>query len=329
MRHMEVAARQSQSCAMICGIVASNRTMNKKLSFDVKERMVTLAGSCFWYWNNFYSFLDSSGVPRRVRERYPRESFNKYETMRNILNDLDQTEDMDTINSLISNFYRLRGPIDRDALDVPRAVALLKEFREVVGNDPIEMEIQRQSRDKARKAHEEEIRQYINRKRRLDDINNTFVELATSTEISVQNRGYALERLFFELLAHCEFDFQKPFRTTSGEQIDGHFRYEKFDYLVEMKWTEGLTKQQDLSTFDGKIRGKAQSTRGFFLSANGFDEYAITKFSGDAPRIVLMTGEDLALVLSGRISFDDAMKAKVDAIVRKGEILFPLRTVAT
>ena len=302
--------------------------MKKTLSYEAKERMVTLAGACFWYWNNFYSFLDSSGVPLRIRQRYPRESFNKHQTMRNILNDLDQAEEFDTINSLISNFYRLRGPVDRDALDVPKAVALLNEFRELVGNDPIELEIQRQSRDKARKVHKEGIQQHRDRQRRLEDLNIAFIELASPSKISEQKRGYALERLFFELLGHCEFDFRKPFRNASGEQIDGHFRYEKFDYLVEIKWTEGLTRQPDLSIFDGKIRGKAQSTRGFFLSANGFDENAIIKFSGDAPRIVLMTGEDLALVLSGRINFDDAMKAKVDAIVRQGEILYPLRAVA-
>jgi hypothetical protein len=50
---------------------------------------------------------------------------------------------------------------------------------------------------------------------------------------------------------------------------------------------------------------------------------------GDLPRIILMTGEDLALVLSGRVLFVDAMKAKVDAIVRLGNILFPVRLVAT
>ena len=42
-----------------------------------------------------------------------------------------------------------------------------------------------------------------------------------------------------------------------------------------------------------------------------------------------MTGEDLALVLNEQITFDDAMKAKVDAIVRKGQIYLPLREIAT
>lgn len=303
--------------------------MKKKLSFDAKEKMVSLAGACFWYWNSFHSFLDSSGVPRRLRDRYPRESFNKYQAMRNILTDLDQAGNTDTINSIISNFYKLRGPLDRDVLDVPKAKALLEEFRQLVGNDPIEMEIRRQAQEKARAAHEESIQEHRFRQQKLEDLNREFSGLAASTDISHQKRGFALEGLFFELLAYCEFDYRKPYRTTTGEQIDGHFRYEKFDYLVEAKWKDGLTKQSDLSVFDGKIRGKAQSTRGFCLSANGFDQNAINKFSGDAPRIVLMTGEDLVLVLDGHISFDDAMKAKVDAIVRKGEILLPLRTVAT
>ena len=46
--------------------------MGKRIRFDIKEQMVGLSGACFWYWNSFYSFLDSSGVPRQVYQRYPR-----------------------------------------------------------------------------------------------------------------------------------------------------------------------------------------------------------------------------------------------------------------
>jgi hypothetical protein len=35
--------------------------MVKKLSFEAKEKIVALSGACFWYWNSFYSFLDSCG----------------------------------------------------------------------------------------------------------------------------------------------------------------------------------------------------------------------------------------------------------------------------
>lgn len=44
--------------------------------------------------------------------------------------------------------------------------------------------------------------------------------------------------------------------------------------------------------------------------------------------MTLMTGEDLALVLSGMTTFVDTMRVKVDAIVRHGRILLELRSVA-
>jgi len=132
------------------------------------------------------------------------------------------------------------------------------------------------------------------------------------------------KQIFCDLLQISELEYLKPYKTPDGEQIDGHFRYEKFDYLIETKWEDGQIKQKDLSIFDGKIKGKAQSTRGLFVAANGFDENAVIKFSGDSPRIILMTEKDLAMVLNGRVLFHDAMKAKIEAIVRYGNINFPI-----
>jgi hypothetical protein len=299
--------------------------MSKKLSFDIKERMVTLAGTCFWFWDSFYSFLDSSGVPKELQRRYPREAFSKYTAMRNILGDLEATGNTAVIEGLVSNFYRLRSPADRDKLDVDRAKGLLAEFRSAVGNDPIERELQNRERKRARAAYEDAVEDRRTQQARLGDLNSRFLSLASTTEVTAQQRGFRLEDLFFDLLQFSEFEYTPPFRTPGNEQVDGHFKYEKFDYLVEAKWEQEVTKQPALSVFDGKIRGKAQSTRGLFLSAAGFDEHGIRKFSGDAPRIVLMTGEDLALVLGGHFSFADAMKAKIDAIVRHGTIHLPLR----
>lgn len=303
--------------------------MAKKLGYEAKEKMVALSGACFWYWNSFYSFLDSCGVSKALQKRYPRDAYNKYQMMRSILGDLEQTGDLELINSIASAFYRLKTAIDRDSLDEKKAKKLLDEFREVIGNDPIEAEIQKREKEKAKAAHVQTIASRRAQSKRLEDINAEFIRLMVANELTPQKRGYKLEDIFFELLHFSEFEHTKPYRTPDGEQIDGHFRYEKFDYLVEAKWTAGLTKQEDLSIFDGKIRGKAQSTRGFFISANGFDESAIGKFSGDAPRIILMIGEDMALVLGGQVLFVDAMKAKIDAIVRYGNIFFPLRRIAT
>ena len=301
--------------------------MAKKLSFEAKEKMVALSGACFWYWNSYYSFLDTCGVHRELRGRYPREAFNKYDLMRNLLSDLEQAGKTKILNAIASNFYRLSGPVDRDQLDIDKARLLLQEFRALLGNDPIEAEIKRQKQAQQRKRHKFAVNRNRIRSEQLEQLNERFISLHALHDITPQQRGFDLEELFFDLLAFCEFEHKRPFRSSASEQIDGHFRYEKFDYLVEVKWTKKLTKQDALSIFDGKIRGKAQSTRGFFLSASGFDQSAIDKFSGDSPRIILMSGEDLALVVDGQLRFEDAMRDKIDAIVRKGQILLPLRSL--
>lgn len=298
--------------------------MAKRISFELKELMVSLSGTCFWFWNSYYSFLDSCGVPKSLQQRFPKESFNKYQVMRNILSVLEENGKIEIINNIISNFFRLRNAVDKDSLDQKKAKELLGEFRELVGSDPIDLEIKKREQEKAKETYSKTIIEKCSQKERLEALNSEFIRLASSQEETPQKRGFKLETLFFDLLQLNEFTYSKPYRTPDGEQIDGHFQYEKFDYLVEAKWVDGLTKQKDLSIFDGKIRGKAQSTRGLFLSANGFDENAVVKFSGDSPRIILMTGADLAMILNGQVLLYDAFKAKIDAIVRYGNILHPI-----
>lgn len=302
--------------------------MKKKLGFEAKEKIVELSGACFWFWASFYSFLDSCEVSKSLQKKYPREAYNKYSMMRGILTELDTTGGLETINSIASGFYKLKGAIDRDHLDDVKAKRLLQEFRELIGDDPIDTEIQKRKRDEHRLLHQKTIDERQRNTINMQKINSQFFSLLNDSGITPQQRGYQLETIFFELLRLSEIEHNKPYKHQQ-EQIDGHFRYDKFDYLVEVKWTEGLTKQPDLSVFDGKIRGKAQSTRGFFISANGFDESAVHKYSGDSPRIILMTGEDMTLVLSGQIDFCDLIRAKIDAIVRLGVILYRARDIRT
>ncbi|MBI1315099.1 hypothetical protein GC176_27730 [bacterium] len=301
--------------------------MPKRIAFDIKERMVSLSGACFWYWNSFYSFLQSSGVPRSLYERYPKDSYNKYQVMRNVLCVLEDQGRLEDINQLISNFYRLKNAVDREKLDCERAKALLQEFRDAVGNDPIETEIRKRESEKAREVYRTSLNDTVTKRSVLAELNERFLALASLTDVTPQQRGFRLETLLFDLLHFAEIEHAKPFRTSDGEQIDGHFKFEKFDYLVEAKWVAGPIKHPDLSVFDGKIRGKAQSTRGLFLAAEGFDENAIKKFSGDAPRIVLMTGQDLAIILGGTVPLIDVLRAKLDAIVRFGIINHPASSI--
>jgi len=132
--------------------------MAKKIRFEVKEKIVSLTGACFWYWNNFYSFLDSCGVSRTIYKLYPKETYNKYDVMRSILEYLENKNDIDTINNIISNYYKMKNAIDKDNLDNFKAQELLKEFKILVGTDPIENEIQKLKQKEHNKNRDETIK---------------------------------------------------------------------------------------------------------------------------------------------------------------------------
>lgn len=298
--------------------------MAKKLSYQAKEKIVELSGACFWYWNRFYSFLDSCEVPKQLYNRYPKETYNKYNVMRNVLDVLEAQNHLDIINNIISAFYQMTNAIDKDNLDNEKAKSLLNEFKTLVGTNPIENEI------KIKKEQEHRIQKHneLAKKKEIDDslstLNKEFLNLFSNKTFTPQQRGFEFEKIFSELLRINEFNYSPPYKTDT-EQIDGYFSFEKFDYLVELKWTSDSIKQKDLSIFDGKLKGKAQSTRGLFISINGFDQNSIFKFTGDSPIIILMDGADLTYILSKRFSFYDALMIKATKLAKYGEIFYSLQ----
>lgn len=285
----------------------------KKIDFNTKNKLISLAGACFWYWNNFYSFLESCGIPSSIYLQFGKE--NKYQVMRSILEFLERQGKYELIQNIAVEFYNFT-PSEKE-IDEEKANGLLDEFRKSMGNSLIDNKLEQQNLKSQIEANKRIIEERENVKQKLGVLKNDFMGLQATPD--KQHRGYALEKIFFDLLGLEEFEHKLPYKT-SGEQIDGHFNYEKFDYLVELKWTEGQCKQKDLSIFEGKINSKAQSTRGLFLSVNGFDENCIAKNSGDAPRVIFADGKDLFCVLDDRISFFDLMKLKVDQLVRMGKI---------
>lgn len=286
----------------------------KKLDFNIKDKIINLSGACFWYWNTFYSFLESCGVSSSIYRAFGKEG-GKYQVMRSILELLERQQRYDIIKEISKQFYNFAP--SEDGIDKEKANKLLEDFRKTVGPSILEeeiskIELKRKVEEQRRISEENKIQ-----KQKLGKLKEKFLRLNTLND--KQRRGFEIEPLFFELLELEEFEVHKPYRIT-GEQLDGHFKYEKFDYIVEIKWTDGTTNQSDLSIFDGKIRGKGQSTRGFFLSINGFDDNAVSKFSGDSPRIILMDGQDLFLIFEEITTFYDLMKLKTDALARKGYI---------
>lgn len=292
----------------------------KKLNLETKSLMVQLGGNCFWFWNSFYSFLRSCKVPERLLLKYPKESFNKYDIMRNVLNDLDTSGQLEILQELISGFYQLKNPVDKDVKDPELAKRLLKEFKEHVGNDPIEEEIKKRETFQKQKIYVEAVESLKSKSSKLNAIKITFLKLLSDSNMTPQKKGFVLEDLFYSVLELEEFEYKKPFRN-STQQIDGLFKFKSFDYLSEIKLQGPTIKEKELAVFDNKIKGKAQSTRGFFLAPNGFDKGHIRSFQGNSPRLILMDGVDLMNILEERKTFYDIMSYKAEYLLKTGEIL--------
>ena len=140
-----------------------------------------------------------------------------------------------------------------------------------------------------------------------------------------QKRGYGLEDLLAELFEAHEIPYRRPYRTAT-EQIDGHFKFEEFDYLVEARWRSEPPSESDLASFKMKVDKKLEGTRGVFLSVVGFRPEVILEFTrGVSSNIILFDGSDISLILEGHISLIDALDLKIQKASQQGIIYFPLR----
>jgi hypothetical protein len=156
----------------------------------------------------------------------------------------------------------------------------------------------------------------------LQDLNERLLKLAM---LKPQDRGFAFERFLTDLFTVYDLDPRRSFRLT-GEQIDGSFQLRQEIYLLEAKWQDARTAQADLLTFAGKVEGKAQWSRGLFLSYSGFSEDGLQAFArGRRTSIICMDGLDLAQVLSGRLDLVDVIERKKRRAAETGSAFVPVR----
>ena len=162
------------------------------------------------------------------------------------------------------------------------------------------------------------------RAEKVAQLRSAFYVLASSTD-DPQKRGYGLEDLLAELFELHDITYRRPYRTQT-EQIDGHFEFKGFDYLVEARWRATQPTEADLGGFKLKVDKKLASTRGLFISMPGFRTEVVMELTrGTSSSIVLMDGADLALVLEGQVSLPDALDMKVQKAAQEGIVFLPLR----
>lgn len=165
--------------------------------------------------------------------------------------------------------------------------------------------------------HSAKIRESIAFGEKLAALKDEFWQMVANE--NAQERGYQFERLLNELFHLFDMLPKAAFKIT-GEQIDGSFTFDNDDYILEAKWQKNLINAADLYAFGGKISGKLKNTLGLFISLNGFSADATETGSSIVKSMILMDGQDLMMVLDGRIRFNELIFIKRRHASDTGEI---------
>lgn len=136
-------------------------------------------------------------------------------------------------------------------------------------------------------------------------------ELMGLQPLTPQKRGFAFEVFLNKLFHAFQLSSRNAFRLV-GEQIDGSFQLKQDVYLVEAKWENHKTGQSDLLVFSGKVEGKAQWSRGLFVSYSGFTKEGLEAFArGRSTRIICMDGFDLYCILQHGLNLIEVINQKM------------------
>jgi hypothetical protein len=283
------------------------------LSYDLKDQIIQCFGKCFHYKDNVESFLRSAGVSRELAVKYKDEA--KFVWARKTLNDLENFEDGKIIQRrILGELCKLRNVPD-EVPDRNAGLDALRKLKIMVAEKQIQFEEQK-TETKSRTEQLKDRTQIIQeRNNKLSELREFFFKALTDE--NRQKAGYDLEHILKELFALSEIDYKKPYKTDT-QQIDGHFKFEGFNYLVEAKWRKDMPNENEIGGFQRKVITKLESTRGLFVSVNGYREEVINQFNGQGANIILMTGEDLTHILEGRIELKDALHIKIDKASQYG-----------
>lgn len=224
----------------------------------------------------------------------------------------------------LTELCKLRSLPDKDAPNPDAGIDALRELKRVAVEHDLVMADERTRAGDRKAIATEKARIVAERQALLARLREDFVK-AVSTS-NRQSAGYSLEDILEQLFPVFEIEYRKSFRTET-QQIDGYFRFEGFDYLVEAKWRADQPPEQEIGGFKRKVDTKLESTRGVFLSIPGFRDEVVRQFSGERSNILFMTGQDLMYVLEGRVDLRDVLRTKIEKAAQEGRVLMPVSSI--
>lgn len=292
------------------------------LPADIKSQLIAVCGRAFYYKHLLFDIFARAGIPKGMFLEYQEQP--KFVIARQLLDDLERMGDDGLLlqRRLLTELCKLKTLPDDAVFDRDAGLDALRKLKELAVEHDLEVGGQAERAERTAAEAEARAQRARERERRLKELNDAFAAMCSAPDR--QARGYQLEDLVSQLFALYDIRYHKPYRTDT-EQVDGHFHFRGFDYLVETRWRQEQTTLADLLAFKGKVDRKIESTRGLFISVSGFrpdvDEYL--RQAGSA-NLILMDGQDLALILDARPSLIDALQVKADKASQQGRLFFPL-----
>ncbi len=291
--------------------------------YDILESMVQCFGRAFYYKDGLSSFFLSCGVPRELNDKYRDQA--KFVWARRLLTELGQTEHGQLVQRrILTELCKLRNLPDENVPDRDAGLAALRQLKHLALAQKLCVKEARQEKQERSRLYEERQEVMQRRRKKLDSLRKVFNEAATSS--NRQGAGYSLEDLLKELFALFEIEYKKSYRTAT-QQIDGFFQFEGFHYLIEAKWRQDMPTEQEIGGFKQKVDTKLESTRGIFISIQGFRQDVIDQFSKRGDNIILMDGLHLIEVLEGRLDLRDVIRAIIESAAQKGIAYTPVSTL--
>jgi len=294
------------------------------LPYDILDAMIQCFGRAFHYKDGMTSFLLSCGVSRELNEKHRDQA--KFVWARRVLTELGERESGQLVQRrILTELCKLRDLPDKDAPDRNAGLEALRKLKQLAIEQKLFVEEEQKKKENRSRLNEEKQRIVQQRYIKLESLRNIFNKAVTSD--NRQKVGYFLEDLLKDLFALFEIEYKKSFRTPT-QQIDGHFRFEGFDYLVEAKWRKDRPTETEIGGFKQKVDTKLESTRGLFISIPGFRQEVIEQFSKRGDNIILMDGTHLIQILEGRQDLKDVLRAIVAKAAQEGIAYTPISSIS-
>ncbi|TVW53201.1 restriction endonuclease [Streptococcus pneumoniae] len=286
-----------------------------KISFEIQQQIIQCFGLCFHYKDTVVSFMQTSGVLNDLILKWKSEP--KFVWAKNVINELNKTENgRSIIRRIETELYKMKN-ISDEVQDRDRGLDALRKLKRLIGDTQQNKvnETLNNSYHRSRQEMKIQLKQQLLQK--IEELKTEYYSLFSSD--NPQERGYRLEKIVANLFRINDIDYHDSYRNrTNTQQLDGYFRFEGFDYLVEMKWEKNPVNSSKIASLKQKVDTKLTSTRGLFLSINGFRDEVIQDFSNKDAKILFMDGQELAYILENRISLYEALKVKIIGASKTG-----------